>query len=211
MHTGSATAPYGSGAMTAILIRHGETDSIGRYLSGRRRDHHLTETGRQQAERLPSRLSRHPLAALYTSPLERARETADPLARVRHLTPRTDDDLLEVDFGEWTGKTFAELDATPAWHEYNNHRATASAPGGESIPHLQKRAVAAIERLRRVHETAAIAVVSHAEVIRCAVLHYLGMPLDMFRRIEISPASITILELGPDDCRFLCINAQDPA
>jgi probable phosphoglycerate mutase len=196
--------------MTAILIRHGETDSVGRYLSGRSPSHHLTETGRQQAARLPQRLARQPVAALYTSPLERARETAEPLGAARHLLARTDDSLLEVDFGEWTGRTFEDLDQTPAWRDYNADRLTACAPGGEPIAAVQARIVAALDRLRAIHASAAVAIVSHAEVIRCAVLHHLGMPLDMFRRIEISPASVTILELGPDESRFLCINAQDP-
>jgi probable phosphoglycerate mutase len=196
--------------MTAILIRHGETDSVGRYLSGRSPSHHLNETGRQQAARLPQRLARQPVAALYTSPLERARETAEPLGAARHLLARTDDSLLEVDFGEWTGRTFEDLDQTPAWRDYNADRLTACAPGGEPIAAVQARIVAALDRLRAIHASAAVAIVSHAEVIRCAVLHHLGMPLDMFRRIEISPASVTILELGPDESRFLCINAQDP-
>lgn len=210
MHFPPTRNEYGS-VMTAILIRHGETDSVGRYLSGRRRAHHLNDTGRQQAARLPQRLARRPLAALYTSPLERARETAEPLATARHLTPRPDDSLLEVDFGEWTGRTFEELDVTPAWREYNSDRLTACAPGGEPMAGVQARIVAALDRLRAIHDTDTVAIVSHAEVIRCAVLHHLGMPLDMFRRIEISPASITILELGPDENRFLCINALDPA
>lgn len=211
MHTDPAAPQYGSVAMTTLLIRHGETDSVGRYLSGRRPAHHLNGIGQQQAERLRHRLARYPLAAIYTSPLERARETAEPLAIARRLAPRTDDDLLEVDFGDWTGRTFAELDAMAAWREYNIHRSTACAPGGEPIAHVQARIVAALDRLRGIHDSATVAIVSHAEVIRCAVLHYLAVPLDMFRRIEISPASITILELGPDDCRFLCINAQDAA
>ncbi len=183
---------------------------MGRYLSGRRPDHHLNEAGRRQADRLPQRLARHSIAAIYTSPLERARETAEPLALARRLAPRTDRDLLEVDFGEWTGRTFAELDATPEWREYNGQRSHASAPNGEAIAHVQARIVGALDRLRAIHDADTIALVSHAEVIRCAVLHHLGMPLDMFRRIDISPASITILELGAGGGRFLCINAQDP-
>jgi len=195
--------------MNVLLIRHAETDAVGRYLAGRGVGVRLNDTGRRQAERLEARLSRRTIDAIYTSPQLRARETIQPFAEKLGARVVVRDDLAEVDFGAWTGMTFEALQGRPDWQEFNAHRAAARPPGGEPLPAVQARVVAALDDLEIRHERATVVLVSHAEVIRCAVLHYLAIPLDRFQRIEISPASITSLVVGEDGPRFLCINEQD--
>jgi len=193
----------------ALLIRHGDTAALGRFLAGREPGLHLSGEGQRQAGRLPARTARYEIRAVYTSPLERARQMAAPLAEAHGLTAVALDALLEVDFGHWTGKAFTVLDGSPGWQAFNTHRRSAQAPGGERLADVQARIVMLLERLRDEHGSEAIALVSHAEVIRSAVLHYLTASLDLFQRIEISPASITAIEMQWDSPRFLCINDQD--
>jgi probable phosphoglycerate mutase len=195
--------------MRVLLVRHGDTEAIGRYLAGRRAGLHLTDTGRRQAARLPARLARQDVTALYSSPLERARETAEPVSVELGLDIEVRDDLTEMDFGDWTGLSFEALEARPEWQRFNRERALAGSPGGERLADVQSRAVAALEDLGRRHRSASIALVSHAEIIRSVVLHYLGVPLDHYQRIEVSAASVTTLDLTDDGPRFLCINDQD--
>jgi probable phosphoglycerate mutase len=192
-----------------LLIRHAETDAIGRYLAGRKAGVHLSDAGRAQAGRLPARLARHDLRALYASPLERAIQTAEPLAKERGLDIRLREGFTEVDFGTWTGLSFETLQGLSGWQEFNTRRALAASPGGERLADMQARAVTALEELSTDHPDVTIAVVSHAEIIRSVVLHYLGVSLDLFHRIEISPASVTTLEIAGAGPRFLCINDQD--
>ena len=195
--------------MRALLIRHAHTEAVGRYIAGRRAAVRLSEDGRRQAARLPGRLARLDVEALYTSPLERARETAAPIAARLGIEACVRDDLTEVDFGAWTGLPLDVLARLPEWQRFNAHRATSGIPGGEHPTDVQSRAVAALEELRARHRGTTIALVSHAEVIRSAVLHYLGMSLDHFHRIEISAASVTTLEIADEGPRLLCINEQD--
>ncbi len=104
--------------------------------------------------------------------------------------------MAELDYGEWTGRNFHDLEPDAEWRRFNANRALGRAPGGESMQEVQVRAVNELERLRRLHEGETVAVVSHAEWIRSAVLHYLGAPLDLFARIEIAPASVTTVDLS---------------
>jgi probable phosphoglycerate mutase len=195
--------------MTALLIRHAETAAVGRYLAGRSEGLDLNDRGRRQAERLPARLSRYSVAASYTSPLERARQTSEPLARQLGMDARVRADLSEVDFGAWTGLTFEQLEERADWHQFNADRRSARAPGGERLSDVQSRIVSAIEDLAVWHRLNTIAIVSHAEVIRCALLHYLAMPLDLFQRIEIAPASISAVRVGDSDPTVLSMNEGD--
>src|SRR5688572_17874091 len=165
------------GAMTiALLIRHAHTDAIGRWLPGRMRGVHLSAAGREQAARLGRSLAATPLSAIHSSPLERARETADEIARHHALPLQLHDALSEVDFGEWTGQTFDELDADPRWRLFNLQRGSAAVPEGETAPAVQRRIVRAVERLAKRHRGETFAVVSHADVLRAAVLHYTNTP-----------------------------------
>lgn len=195
--------------MTILLIRHAHTAAVGLCLTGRRPGVRLSDRGARQAARLPARLRPYSIRAIYTSPIERAIDTAAPLARERALAPRVDESLTEIDFGAWTGLTLDQLRDDSAWQRFNTHRSTATIPGGERPTDVRDRIVCAIERLRTVHAAETIAVFSHGDVIRSAVLHYLDVPLDHFERIEIGPASVTALELEGARRRFLYINSLD--
>jgi probable phosphoglycerate mutase len=160
---------------------------------------------------LPELLRSRPIARIYSSPLERARETAEPLARARELDVTIDDALTEVDFGSWTGMTFDELARLPEWVRFNARRSIAEVPAGERPVDVQARIVSALDRLRAQHQGQTVAVVSHADVIRAAVLHYAGASLDMVHRIEISPASVTGVALGGRAPRLLFVNHRELA
>jgi probable phosphoglycerate mutase len=195
--------------MTALLLRHADTPAVGRVLWGRAPGLHLSATGVRQARALPARLEHWPIGAIYSSPRERARETAAPLSAARRLPVVAIEGLDEVDFGEWSGRAFAELDQLAEWRLFNADREHGGAPGGERIAQAQARIVSELARLAVLHPADTIAVFSHAEVIRCAVLHYLGMPLGAFQRIEIAPASVTALVLDGGPPRFLAIGGSD--
>ena len=195
-----------SEATSILLIRHGHTEAIGRRLVGRLPGWHLTEEGREQASHLVETLRGQPIARIYSSPLERARETAEPLARARGIDVVGDEGLIEVEFGAWTGRTFDELAHSPEWDRFNKNRATANIPGGEGVAAVQARIVATLERLTSAHRGQTIAAVSHADVIRAAVLYYAGAPLDMVHRIEIGLASISAVALGDGEPRIAFVN-----
>ena len=191
---------------TILLIRHGHTAAIGRRLVGRTPGVHLTAEGRAQADWLAALLHSLPITLIVSSPLERAIETAEPLARARGLTTTADEGLIEVDFGEWTGLTFHDLARRPDWQAFNARRTAADVPGGERAPAVQARIVSTLERLGPRIRGTTIAAVSHADVIRAAVLHYAGAPLDMVHRIEISPASVTAVAFGAEGPRLRYVN-----
>jgi broad specificity phosphatase PhoE len=180
-----------SPSATILLLRHGHTEAIGRYLAGRTPGLGLSEAGRGQASALVARLSGQPIVALYSSPMERCLATMTPLARARGLEIRLDPDLIESDFGEWTGRRFQDLETLPEWQAFNARRATASVPGGESAPAVQARVVAAVERIRRAHPGGTVVVCSHADPIRYALLHARSLPLDLVHEVTVPPASIT--------------------
>jgi probable phosphoglycerate mutase len=114
--------------------------------------------------------------------------------------------LTEVDFGEWTGRALASLEGDPVWRLYNTQRGRCAIPGGETMLGTQARVVGELERLHRLHPEGAVAVVSHGDVLRAAVLHYLGVPLDLFERVELEPASVSVVHLGPAGPRVLLLN-----
>jgi broad specificity phosphatase PhoE len=181
-------------ATTAIyLVRHGHTEAVGRYLAGRAPGVGLSATGRAQAEALPAQFADRPLHAIYASPLERTRATAAPLARARGLEIRIEPDLMEVDFGEWTGLTFEALERRPDWRAFNAGRSTAVVPGGEAPTAAQARAVSALARIRQAHPGQHVAVVSHADIIRYTLLHASGGSLDDIHTLTITPGSVTRL------------------
>jgi broad specificity phosphatase PhoE len=178
------------------LIRHGENDLVGRGIAGRRPGTHLNAAGQAQAERLARHLSTFPIHHLFSSPMERARETAEPLARALGLPVEICEALNEIDFGDWTGKTFAELELQPAWKQWKTLRSLSRIPNGESMLEVQGRVVGELERLRRRYPDQHLALFSHGDPLRSAIAHYLGLPLDLAQRLEISPASVTVLSLG---------------
>lgn len=178
---------------TFLLIRHATHDLLGNTLAGRAPDVHLNARGKLEAERLADRISHLPIRAIYTGPLERSQESAWALAMRFMLELRVHEGFDEIDFGSWTRKSFEELEPDPAWKEWNTNRATASAAEGESMVHVQERIVRALDHLAEQHVGEHVAIISHGDVIKSALLHYLGAPLDRIHQLEVSPASISIL------------------
>jgi probable phosphomutase (TIGR03848 family) len=189
-----------------FLIRHAVNDLIGRILYGRRPGVPLNEEGRTQAGRLARRLADEPIAAVYSSPLERALETARPLAESLGLEVQLSEPLLEIDCGDWTWSEIRSLDDDPHWRRFNAYRSGTRAPGGEMMIETQSRMVTELERLRALHPEQTIAVVSHGDPIRAALAYYLGMPLDFFWRLEISPASFSLVQMDEHGVRVLATN-----
>ena len=182
---------------TFLLIRHATYDAIGHTLTGRTPGLHLDGAGLAQAYELAERLGNLRIDAVVSSPLERARETAAPLAERIGVDITVEADLAEVDFGAWSGRTFAELAPEPDWQRWNSFRSGTGTPGGETMLGAQARFVQALQRWRERAPDATIALVSHCDVIRAGLAYFLGIPLDLFLRLEISPASVSILKLEP--------------
>lgn len=195
---------------TVLLVRHGHTAAIGSRLVGRLPGIDLTPAGHEQAFRLATRLTAYATAAIYSSPLQRAIQTAWPFAQARGLPVMECPGLTEIDFGEWTGLTFDALDQLPAWHNFNTARGSAPVPGGESAVDVQRRAVQALEAIASNHPGATIVAFTHSDIIRSVLLHYAARPLDRIEDFEIGPASITALSLAPPTARILYMNDPDP-
>lgn len=193
---------------TFLLIRHGLTDAVGNLMTGHEAGVHLNADGRDQAARLPARLGNVPLAAIYASPLERARETAQPLAEARGLRVEIEPRFIEVDFGGWTGRRFADMASDPHWQLYNAFRGVTRPPDGESLLDIQQRTVAALLELQARHPNDVIAVVSHADTLRAILLYFLGMPVDFVQRLDLSPARISVLQMGEGAPRVLQVNGE---
>ena len=144
--------------------------------------------------------------AIYSSPLERATETAEPLASERGLPVQTRPRLIEIGFGEWNGRQIASLEDDPLWVRFNTFRSSTRPPGGELMSEVQTRLADEMEELRHFHPDGSIALFSHADVIKCAVTLYSGIPIDLMHRLEISPASITVLTLSHWGPQLLTVN-----
>jgi probable phosphomutase (TIGR03848 family) len=183
---------------TFYLVRHGACAGLGEKLWGRTPEVCLNEEGKRQAQQLGERFSDVALEAIYSSPLERALETAEAIARTARLEIKTTDAFNEIDFGDWTGKTLDELSTDTRWQRFNNQRSVANVPGGESFLAVQARIVAELERLSRQHASARIAIVSHADVIKAAVGYVAGTHIDLLHRIEISPCSVSVISTELD-------------
>ena len=192
-------------ATTLLLIRHAHTAATDVSLSGRALNVPLSPLGKEQLRDLCTVLYDVRIDAIYSSPLERARATAKAIAERQSLAVHVRDDLSEVDFGEWTCKTFAELEGTPEWRRYNRYRSTAQIPGGEHPATLAARATRALDDIQRVHPGHTVAVVSHAEVIRSAVLRCLRRSLDLYHEIEIPPASMTEIAFTANGAQVMSV------
>ena len=187
------------------LVRHGSYGMIGRGLGGRD-PHELDRTGCEEATRIAERLGGRPIRAVLASPVRRAQRTAEPLADRLRLPVGIEPDFGEVDFGSWSGLRFTELEPQPAWRAWNVFRSTAPVPDGETMLEVQSRVVAGLRRLSRRWPDDELAVVSHGDVIKAALVHLLGAPLDLMHRIEIAPASISQVELHLEGARILGVN-----
>ncbi len=190
-----------------LLIRHGQNDLVGKKLAGRLPNVHLNETGQAQARRLAAELAVVPIKAVFASPLARAIETAEPIARVQNLPVEGFPELLEIDFGSWQGKNIKQLKRRKLWKEVQNYPSGVRFPEGESFTDAQARVVEGLRSIsKKYQERDRIVCVAHCDVIRLAVAHFLGMPLDNFQRIHIAPASVTVLFLHGDTTSFGPIN-----
>jgi broad specificity phosphatase PhoE len=194
-------------AMTTIhLVRHAVHPLVNRVLVGRTGGIQLGKEGREQAEALAQRLAGDEIGAVQSSPQQRALETAAliaaPLGLVVDIVPELD----EVDFGQWAGCSFEELNRDRRWAAWNSERGTARPPGGETMLELQKRILGHLDRLEAEKPKEKLVLVSHAEVIRAALLHFLGIALDSFARVEIAPASISTLLLNGSGAQVIGCN-----
>jgi probable phosphoglycerate mutase len=190
-----------------FLIRHGENDWVDTgKLAGRTPGVHLNEKGHQQASALADRLRIQPISAVYSSPLVRCMETAKPLADVLGLSVREEPDVLEVDYGEWRGASLKELAKLPEWQLVQIYPGGFRFPNGETLREVQNRVVTALERIRLAHEGEAVAVFAHGDILRTALAYYLGTPLDMFQRIHINTASVSVIGFHRFGPHILSVN-----
>ena len=181
-------------ATFVLLVRHGENEwvSSGR-LAGRTPNVHLNEKGQAQAQALAGMLAKQPIRAVYSSPLVRCVETAEPLAALLGLPICEDAGLIEVDYGEWMGAELKELNKLPEWSKVQHYPSSFRFPGGETLRELQQRVVDTVERLAAAHPNQTIVLFSHGDVIRTLLAHFAGTPLDLFQRLHSSTASLRTL------------------
>ena len=196
-----------------LLIRHGENDYVktGK-MAGRIPGVHLNERGQKQAQALSEALKDVPLKAIYSSPLERALETADPIAKARNLKIIQETDLMDADVGKWQGKSLKVLRLMKVWKIVQIAPSRFRFPEGESFPEAQTRYVNVLERIVRTHNKPKdiIAVVFHADPIKLAVSHFLGLPLDHFQRLSCDTGSLTALYISESGANLLKLNQRPP-
>ena len=190
------------------LLRHGEHVLRGRVLAGRTPGVGLSVRGRAEIAAVAERLAEERIAALCSSPLQRTRETSEILAERLDLPIEYREDVIELDFGEWTGLTFDAVRADERWKLWSTCRSIATVPGGESMRQVQERVVKALFELRQAHPDGTVVVVSHGDVIRAALLFALGMPLDFYSRIEVGLASISTIQIDNSGLRVLTVNER---
>lgn len=191
---------------TFFLIRHASCNGLGQTLWGRTPGICLNEKGQLQAQRLADRFKNVTLNAIYSSPLDRALQTAEPIARGVKLEVRKSEAANEINFGDWTGQTFESLSSDRRWRHFNNYRSMTMIPGGESFLEVQNRIVKELETLAEQHGKARIAIVSHADVIRAAVAYFAATPIDLIDRFEILPCSVSVVAVNDDNATLLTIN-----
>ena len=179
-----------------LLIRHATAEYKPGRLYGWTPGVHLSSQGHDEAKHLAERLEAVRLRAIYSSPLERCLETAGPISAGRRLELRVEEKLGEVQYGSWQGRTYRSLVKTPLWRTVQLVPSQATFPGGESLLELQRRGVEAVEEIRRRHRRGVVAAVSHADMIKAILAHYLGLHLDLFQRINVEPASVSAIALG---------------
>jgi probable phosphomutase (TIGR03848 family) len=193
-----------------LFIRHGENEYVKKKrLAGRLPDVHLNEKGHQQAQAVAERLTGSSIKAIYSSPLERCLETAVPIASALNLEVIPRPGLIEVDFGEWQDKKLKGLSRLKLWRLVQGAPSRARFPNGESFFEAQHRVCQEIDALAALHEPKDMFVcVSHSDLIKLAIAYYIGLPLDMFQRLHVGPASITALQLGETGSGLLTLNYE---
>lgn len=197
---------------TIVLVRHGENDwSKENKLAGRLPGVHLNENGHRQAQAAAQRLAALPIKAVYSSPLTRCLETAAYIAETHQLAVVQLEDVSEVRYGAWEGKKVKRLARKPEWGAVQFFPSRARFPDGEALREVQFRAIQALETINQAHEKDVVAVVAHADVIRLVLAHYLGVHIDLFQRLVIAPASVSIISLSDNGpVRVLRLNDDGP-
>lgn len=193
---------------TFFLVRHATHELVGRVLTGRTTGVFLAEQGHRQARDLAAHFARHGIKIVQSSPRERAVQTARPIASRSRLGWETVAALDEIDVGAWTGRSFKELDGDSAWQLWNRNRSRTRAPGGEAMTEVQNRFLRHLRDSRAQHRGERLVLVSHADVIKCALLHFLDMSLDAHDEIELAPASVSTLEVDDGGGRVVRINER---
>ncbi len=194
-----------------LLIRHGINDMVGqKKLAGWLPNVHLNEEGRAQAEAMAERLRDVPISTIYCSPLERTVETAEPLARIKGLDVQIREGLGEVRYGDWTGQPLEELSKHELWRVVQMYPSGMRFPGGDSMREMQARIVNELDMIAADHPREIVAVVSHADLIKAALAHYLGVHFDLFQRISVDPASVSVLHLTRFGPHVIRINDNGP-
>lgn len=196
-----------------LLIRHGENEYVktGK-LAGRLSDIHLNERGQKQAQSLGEALRDVPIKAIYSSPLERAMETAIPIAQARKLQIIPEPDLMDTDVGHWQGKSLKVLRLTKVWKIVQQAPSRFRFPDGESFVESQARYVGALERMIKKHNKPqdVVAVVFHADPIKLAIAHFIGLPLDLFQRLACDTGSVSALYVSEMGAHLLKLNQRPP-
>ena len=191
-----------------LLVRHAAHDWLGRGIPGRMAGVSINDEGRLQAQALAPRLASAGIDAIYSSPQQRTRETVAPLATRLALPVEIAPEFDEIDFGDWTGRQFSELERDDAalWHRWIEQRSTAQPPGGEAFGQVARRAMAGLERLRQLHPDQTVLVLSHGDVIKAALASCLGMSLDQLERFDIDPASMSVVASAGHGWKVRLIN-----
>jgi probable phosphoglycerate mutase len=195
-----------------LFVRHGQTPTTGKVLPGRAPGLHLAEKGQRQAQAVAERIAAlqtdtRKVSAVYASPLERTKETAAPIAKALGLRVRSNQGLLEADFGDWTGAELKKLYKKPEWRTVQRNPSGFRFPGGESFIEMQTRMCGAVDRLRAAHPGETVVAVSHADPIKAAVAHAMGTHLDLFQRIVVSPCSVSAVLYSIDGPVVLAVNS----
>ncbi|MDP4195664.1 MAG: histidine phosphatase family protein [Bacteroidota bacterium] len=188
-----------------LLIRHGNSEAV-KFVPGRMPEVHLSDSGREQVKNLATRISSFQIDLIFSSPLQRTMETAEAIASKIHKKIEALENLLEIDVGQWTGKTFLELEDDILWKKYHSLRSFTRIPSGESFLEVQKRMIFELDRLKNQHPNKSIAIVSHGDPIRSVVSYFLGVPVDFSSRIVIDTASLSMISISENSAKVQFIN-----
>lgn len=191
-----------------LLVRHAAHDWLSRGIPGRMAGVGLNALGRSQAQELAHRLAGVRIDAIYSSPQQRARETVAPLASLRAMPVESAPEFDEIDFGDWTGRAFSDLESGDCerWRRWVERRSAAQPPAGEAFAQVAQRAMAGLQRLRRQHEDQTVLVLSHGDVIKAALASCLGLSLDNLERFDVEPASVSVVAAAGGAWKVLALN-----
>jgi probable phosphoglycerate mutase len=189
-----------------LFIRHGSSGATDIYLPGRMPGVHLSSKGIKEAMQLAKDLEHVHIDRIFSSPLERTMETAGYIASLKKMQVEISEDILEIDFGEWSGKTFDELRKMEEWTRFNYFRLNTRPPGGENILEVQARVVRSIDKILRENKGKTLAFVSHGDPIRSAICYYTGISLDLMSRVKILTSAVSVLKIHDWDCELQCLN-----